>query len=86
MSEFFSVQRGCRQGDPLSPYIFLLCAESLALMLKSNEDIQGIKIGGEEYKLSQFADDTTILLDGQEKSLVETMKTLGSSHLYQASK
>ena len=45
-------------------------------MLKSNEDIQGIKIGGEEYKLSQFADDTTILLDGQEKSLVETMKTL----------
>ena len=45
-------------------------------MLKSNEDIQGINIGGEEYKLSQFADDTTILLDGQEKSLVETMKTL----------
>ena len=76
LSEFFPVQRGCRQGDPLSPYIFLLCAEILALMLKSNEDIQGIKIGGEEYKLSQFADDTTILLDGQEKSLVETMKTL----------
>ena len=76
LSEFFPVQRGCRQGDPLSPYIFLLCAEILALMLKSNEDIQGIKIGGEEYKLSQFVDDTTILLDGQEKSLVETMKTL----------
>ena len=71
LSEFFPVQRGCRQGNPLSPYIFLLCAEILALMLKSNEDIQGIKIGGEEYKLSQFADDTTILLDGQ-----ETMKTL----------
>ena len=76
LSEFFPVQRGCRQGDPLSPYIFLLCAEILALMLKSNEDIQGIKTGGEEYKLSQFADDTTILLDGQKKSLVETMKTL----------
>ena len=76
LSEFFPVQRGCRQGDPLSPYIFLLCAEILALMLKSNEDIQGIKNGGEEYKLSQFADDTTILLDEQEKSLVETMKTL----------
>ena len=44
-------------------------------MFKSNEDIQGIKNGGEEYKLSQFAD-ISILLDGQEKSLVETMKTL----------
>ena len=54
LSECFPVQRGCRQGDPLSHYIFLLCAEILALMLKSNEDIQGIKIGGEEYKLSQF--------------------------------
>ena len=58
LSEFFPVQRGCRQRDPLSPYIFLLCAEILALMLKSNEDIQGIKIGGEEYKVSQFADDS----------------------------
>ena len=76
LSDVFHVQRGCRLGDPLSPYIFLLCAEILALMLKSNEDIQGVKISGEEYKLSQFVDDTTILLDGQEKSLVETMKTL----------
>ena len=38
--------------------------------------IQRIKICGEEYKLSQSADDRTILLDVQEKSLVETMKTL----------
>lgn len=72
ISDSFPVQRGCRQGDPLSPYIFLLCAEILALMLKENKDIKGITIGDTEYKLSQFADDTTMLLDGSEKSLHET--------------
>ena len=67
--------RGCRQGDPLSPYIFLLYAEILARLFKSSKDIKGIKIG-EEYTLSQFADDTTVLLDGSEKSLNETLTAL----------
>ena len=38
--------------------------------------MKGIKIEGEEYTLSQFADDTTVLLDGSEKSLNETLTTL----------
>ena len=74
LSEFFIVQRGCRQGDPLSPYIFLLCAEILTRMFKSNKDIKGIKIADTEYTLSQFADDTTVMLDGSEKSLNESLK------------
>ena len=60
LSDFFAVQRGCRQGDPLSPYIFILCAEVLSLMIKSNKDIKGININGMENNLTQFADDTTI--------------------------
>lgn len=76
LSESFIVQRGCRQGDPLSPYIFLLCAEILTRLFKSNKDIKGIKIEDTEYTLSQFADDTTVLLDGSENSLDETLITL----------
>ena len=67
LSEAFTIQRGCRLGDPLSPYIFLLCAEILNRLFKANKDIKGIKIADEEYTLSQYADDTTVLLDGSEK-------------------
>ena len=29
LSDFFSIERGCKQGDPLAPYQFLLCAQIL---------------------------------------------------------
>ena len=67
-SEFFNIGRGCHQGDPASPYIFLLCVEIMGLMLRENRDISGITLFGREYKVLQYADDTTILLDGSEKS------------------
>ena len=78
LSECFTVRRGCRQGDPLSPYIFLLCTEILSRLFKSNRDIKGIKIADTEYVLSQFADDTTVILAGSEKSLNETLSVLNT--------
>ena len=50
----------------------------LSLMLKQNKDIKGVKIGDVEHILSQFADDTTIILDGSEQSLAAAIKTLDS--------
>ena len=72
----FDVKRGCRQGDPLFPYSFLLCAEILSRQFKASTDIKGIEIAGIEYLLSQFADDTTILLDGTGNSLNEALMIL----------
>ena len=43
---------------------------------KASTDIKGIEIAGIEYLLSQFPDDTTILLDGTENSLNEPLKIL----------
>ena len=60
MSEFFNLKRGCRQGDPISPYIFILCAEILGKMVRDNEIITGININGKEFRLSQYADDTQL--------------------------
>ena len=48
---FFSLERGVRQGDPLSPYFFVVAVETLALAIRQNPEIIGIKIGGEETKL-----------------------------------
>ena len=78
LSKFFPIQRGCRQGDPLSCYIFILCAEILSLKIRSNKNIKGIKINDIEHKLSQFEDDTTIVLDGSASSLNETLNTLSA--------
>jgi hypothetical protein len=60
-------ERGLRQGDPLSPYLFLLCVEGLSSLLHQaeiNEMIQGIKIcqGAPSVTYLLFADDSLILM------------------------
>ena len=76
MSEFFNIGRGCRQGDPLSPYIFILCAEFLVVKIRQNRNIKGINIHDTEYKISQYADDTSMFLDGSSESLNTTLSEL----------
>ena len=76
LSESFILERGCRQGDPLSPYIFILCAEILAILVRNSKDIKGITIDGEQFLISQYADDTSFILDGSPRSLAKTMEIL----------
>ena len=61
-SDYFTLERGVRQGDPLSPYLFVLAAEALATAVRQNIAITGITIGKEETKLLQYADDMTATL------------------------
>ena len=75
-SGWFGVQRGCRQGDPVSPYFYLICAEILSLMIRNNSNIKGIKLKEFETLIKLFADDTTLYLDGSERSFEEAVRTL----------
>ena len=76
LSNDINIQRGCRQGDPVAAQIFIICAEILSLKIKSNENIRGICIGQNEIKLSQFTDDTTLVLDGTEESLSSALSDI----------
>ena len=75
-SNYFIPERGVRQGCPLSPYIFILCAEILANKIRENKDIKGITVCGNEIKISQYADDTTMILDGSKKSFTSALLDL----------
>ena len=59
-SPFFQVTRGIRQGCPLSAYLFLLVAETLATGIRQNEHIKGFNIGDNEVCTAQMADDATL--------------------------
>ena len=54
----FFIERGCRQGDPISLYLFLLCVEILGIVIRENRLIKGINIYDKDHKIVQFADDT----------------------------
>ena len=74
--KFFSLSRGVRQGFPLSPYIFIFCAEVLGNSVRNDPGIQGVKVLDNECKISQYADDTTFILDGSQSSLSRSLYLL----------
>ena len=53
----FPVRSGRRQGCPLSPLLFNIDLEVVAMAIREKKEMKGIQIGKEEEKLSPFADD-----------------------------
>ena len=76
LSDPIHIGRCCRQGDPISPYLFLLVVEVLNILIENNIDVRGICVGAYSFKMTQFADDTTLLLDGSQKSLQTALNIL----------
>ena len=63
-------------GRPSFTVYFYIMRGSLAEMVRGNTRIKGIMVTDSEFKLSQYADDTTFLLDGSEVSLRHSLLTL----------
>jgi len=63
---------------PMSPYLFLLSAEILGIANRRSEDIRGLKFKSKELKLSQYANDAQIVLDGSGNLIRNVVKLLDS--------
>ena len=77
-----SYQRGLRQGDPLSPYLFIICAEGLSAMLRKAESdgkIVGIKVCRTAPSVNHlfFTVDYVILMRVRNEEAAELKRVLG---------
>jgi hypothetical protein len=69
---FFKPSRGLRQGDPLSPYLYILAQELLSRMINQAFDrnhIQPFHFGGLVVSHLFYADDLLIFANGKKKSI-----------------
>lgn len=71
---FFQASRGIKQGDPLSPYLFILVSEALSRGLNyfCNEgliDYMGLPSGIRRISHLSFADDVILFTSGRKRSL-----------------
>nr|XP_014348735.1 PREDICTED: uncharacterized protein LOC102351696 [Latimeria chalumnae] len=72
----FPLTRGTRQGCPLSPLLFAILLEPLAIALRSNAEVQGINIGGVTHKLALYADDMLLFLSSPELSVSAALQVI----------
>ena len=84
-TNLFNIARGTKQGDPISPYLFILVIEVLASLVRQNRQIEGIWIGEKHKKLELFADDSTFFLKDI-ASLNAVLKSIQEFYLFSSLK
>ena len=74
----FPLRSGTRQGCPLSPLLFDIVLEVLAIAIREEKEINGIQIG-KEVKLSLFADDMILYTENPKDTIRKLIELICSS-------
>ena len=72
-TKYFKLEKGTRQGDPISAYLFILVSEIVFLSIKKNKKIKRLNIFNHTFLNTAYADDTTFFKKDKE-SFIEFMK------------
>lgn len=67
-SSLFRSSKGIKQGDPMSPFLFIMVVEVLSVLIKKAASLNllsGFKVGSDALEINylQFADDLIVFLD-----------------------
>ena len=74
LTTFIPLERGLRQGCVLSMPLYVLTAELLATHIRAHPNIRGLQHPSSTPTISQYADDTTLLLS-DELSITNVFRT-----------
>ena len=72
----FPLRSGTRQGCQLSPLLFKIVLEVLAIAIREEKEIKGIQIGKEEVKLSLFPDDMILYIENPKDSIRKLLELI----------
>ena len=61
-TKYFKLEKGTRQGDLVSVYLFVLCLEILFMLIKNNKNIKGIEMFENTFLYTSYTDDSTFFL------------------------
>uniref|UniRef100_A0A803TFB5 Reverse transcriptase domain-containing protein n=1 Tax=Anolis carolinensis TaxID=28377 RepID=A0A803TFB5_ANOCA len=75
-SKEVKIEKGTRQGCPLSPLIFIFALEVLLRNINSDKDLKGTRIKQKDYKLRAFADDVICIIEEPRKNMQKWINRL----------